>query len=180
MFDRNAAWGLLTEFTQSESLRKHALAVEACMQACARKFDRIPDREGRDFGRVAAKLLLDEILVAGEFPGRSSHDNGAGGCAAGDDCGYVCVRNHSESGGRDTVEGDSRCAGEALRQNLSRAADFAGVTYQRGKGAETHVKAENGTESVLTSAFGCSVYEAARVLSEGSGWDSAALLVKTE
>jgi predicted hydrolase (HD superfamily) len=35
---REAAWGLLTEFTQSESLRKHALAVEACMRACASKF----------------------------------------------------------------------------------------------------------------------------------------------
>lgn len=36
--NREAAWQLLTEFTQSESLRKHALAVEACMRACARKF----------------------------------------------------------------------------------------------------------------------------------------------
>jgi predicted hydrolase (HD superfamily) len=35
---RVAAWELLTEFTQSESLRKHALAVEACMRACARKY----------------------------------------------------------------------------------------------------------------------------------------------
>jgi predicted hydrolase (HD superfamily) len=35
---REQAWTLLTEFTQSESLRKHALAVEACMRACARKF----------------------------------------------------------------------------------------------------------------------------------------------
>jgi len=39
MIDREAAWGLLTEFTQSESLRKHALAVEACMRACAKKFE---------------------------------------------------------------------------------------------------------------------------------------------
>ena len=36
MIDREAAWCLLTEFTQSESLRKHALAVEACMRAYAR------------------------------------------------------------------------------------------------------------------------------------------------
>jgi putative nucleotidyltransferase with HDIG domain len=38
MTDRNQDWNLLTEFTQSESLRKHALAVEACMRAYARKF----------------------------------------------------------------------------------------------------------------------------------------------
>jgi putative nucleotidyltransferase with HDIG domain len=38
MNQREAAWCLLTEFTQSESLRKHALAVEACMRAYAHKF----------------------------------------------------------------------------------------------------------------------------------------------
>jgi putative nucleotidyltransferase with HDIG domain len=37
MNNREQAWGLLTEFTQSEGLRKHALAVEACMRAYARK-----------------------------------------------------------------------------------------------------------------------------------------------
>ena len=36
--DRESAWCLLTEFTQSESLRKHALSVEACMRAYALKF----------------------------------------------------------------------------------------------------------------------------------------------
>jgi putative nucleotidyltransferase with HDIG domain len=33
----DGGWKLLTEFTQSESLLKHALAVEACMRAYARK-----------------------------------------------------------------------------------------------------------------------------------------------
>jgi putative nucleotidyltransferase with HDIG domain len=46
MNDRDAAWGLLTEFTQSESLRKHALAVEACMRAYAKKFGENQDLWG--------------------------------------------------------------------------------------------------------------------------------------
>src|SRR5476649_1410881 len=33
-FGRAQAWQLLTEWTQGESLRKHALAVEACVAAC--------------------------------------------------------------------------------------------------------------------------------------------------
>ena len=45
MHDRDAAWCLLTEFTQSESLRKHALAVEACMRACARRFGAAGEEE---------------------------------------------------------------------------------------------------------------------------------------
>jgi putative nucleotidyltransferase with HDIG domain len=46
MSNREQAWGLLTEFTQSESLRKHALAVEACMRAYAQKFSEDPDLWG--------------------------------------------------------------------------------------------------------------------------------------
>jgi len=33
-YGREQAWQLLTEWTQSENLRKHALAVEACVTAC--------------------------------------------------------------------------------------------------------------------------------------------------
>jgi predicted hydrolase (HD superfamily) len=33
-YGREQAWQLLTEWTQSESLRKHALAVEICVTAC--------------------------------------------------------------------------------------------------------------------------------------------------
>ena len=53
MINRESAWCLLTEFTQSESLRKHALAVEACMRACSHKF---PDGSGNS----AAELGLSE------------------------------------------------------------------------------------------------------------------------
>ena len=44
--NREEAWCLLTEFTQSESLRKHALAVEACVRAYARKFGEDEDQWG--------------------------------------------------------------------------------------------------------------------------------------
>jgi putative nucleotidyltransferase with HDIG domain len=36
--NRQAAWDLLCEYTKNENLRKHALAVEACLRAYARKF----------------------------------------------------------------------------------------------------------------------------------------------
>ncbi|HEU5415110.1 MAG TPA: HD domain-containing protein [Candidatus Angelobacter sp.] len=38
MIDRSSAWNLMCEYTQSESLRKHMQAVEACMRAYARKY----------------------------------------------------------------------------------------------------------------------------------------------
>ncbi len=49
-YHRDQAWQLLTEWTQSESLRKHALAVEACLVAMAEaEADRLAlDGSGRD------------------------------------------------------------------------------------------------------------------------------------
>lgn len=46
MMNRESAWGLLTEYTLSESLRKHAKAVEACMRAYARKFGEDEEKWG--------------------------------------------------------------------------------------------------------------------------------------
>ncbi len=46
MINRDSAWNLLCEFTQSESLRKHMLAVEACMRAYARKFGEDEEKWG--------------------------------------------------------------------------------------------------------------------------------------
>jgi predicted hydrolase (HD superfamily) len=41
-YGRDQAWQLLTEWTQSESLRKHAIAVEICVTACgAAEADRL-------------------------------------------------------------------------------------------------------------------------------------------
>jgi putative nucleotidyltransferase with HDIG domain len=37
--DREQAWQIVCEFTKSEALRKHALAVEACVAAYALKFN---------------------------------------------------------------------------------------------------------------------------------------------
>jgi len=43
---RQDAWNLMTEYTSSENLRRHMLAVEAAMRAYARKFQEDEDRWG--------------------------------------------------------------------------------------------------------------------------------------
>ncbi|NQV49494.1 MAG: HDIG domain-containing protein [Candidatus Marinimicrobia bacterium] len=44
--NRRSAWDLLCEYTQTESLRKHALGVEAAMRAMAGKYDCDPELWG--------------------------------------------------------------------------------------------------------------------------------------
>ncbi len=51
---RDEAWDLLCEFTKSDSLRKHALAVEACVAAYARKF-------GEDETKWSVTALLHDF-----------------------------------------------------------------------------------------------------------------------
>jgi predicted hydrolase (HD superfamily) len=76
---REAAWALVTEYTQSESLRKHMLAVEASVRGYARlwgepeedwsvvallhdfDYERFPDQENHPFRGV-------EILTAQGYP----------------------------------------------------------------------------------------------------------------
>src|SRR3984957_13269810 len=52
--DRNQAWETVCEFVKSESLRKHMLAVEACVAAYARKF-------GEDEQKWAVTALLHDF-----------------------------------------------------------------------------------------------------------------------
>src|SRR5208282_1932451 len=64
-FDRDQAWQLLTEWTQSESLRKHALAVQACVVACGeREADRLA-LEGED--RAAFIALYSTTALLHDF-----------------------------------------------------------------------------------------------------------------
>ena len=46
MISRDQAWSVLTEFTESDSLRKHARAVEASMRAYATRYAEDPDAWG--------------------------------------------------------------------------------------------------------------------------------------
>src|SRR5579863_6440897 len=52
--NRSEAWDILCEFTKSDSLRRHALAVEACVAAYAEKF-------GADAGQWSVTALLHDF-----------------------------------------------------------------------------------------------------------------------
>ena len=66
IISREAAWSLLCEYTQTENLRRHALAVEACLRAYARKFG-----EDEEFWGVTALLHdfdYEKYPTAAEHP----------------------------------------------------------------------------------------------------------------
>ena len=65
--DRQAAWQLLTEWTASDSLRKHALAVEAAVRGYAR----LAGEDENDWGVVA---LLHDFDYE-RFPTLGDHPN---------------------------------------------------------------------------------------------------------
>ena len=63
--DRNAAWAIVTEYTRSESLRKHMLGVEAAVRGYARHYGEDED----DWGAVA---LLHDFDYE-RFPDQENH-----------------------------------------------------------------------------------------------------------
>ncbi len=89
---RDEAWKLLCEYTQSESLRKHMLAVEACVSAYARKngadenlwgitallhdfdYERWPNADhaaDKEHPAEGAKILRQPRLLRGNHPRHS-------------------------------------------------------------------------------------------------------------
>ena len=69
---REAAWALLCEYTQSDSLRKHALGVEAVMRAYAPHYDGDADRWGmagllHDFDYERYPTMEDHPLKGSEI-----------------------------------------------------------------------------------------------------------------
>jgi len=72
MVSRDSAWELLTEYTKSDSLRKHALAVEILMRAYARKYGEDIETWGvvgllHDFDYEIHPTLPDHPLKGGEI-----------------------------------------------------------------------------------------------------------------
>ena len=65
--DRDAAWALLTEWTQNEALLRHALAVEASVRAYAAKFGEDEEAWGNvallhDFDYERHPTLVVEVV----------------------------------------------------------------------------------------------------------------------
>jgi putative nucleotidyltransferase with HDIG domain len=69
---RDAAWQLLTEWTESESLRKHALAVEAAVRGYARKFGE--DEEAWGVVALLHDFDYERYPVLGEHPVRGCEE----------------------------------------------------------------------------------------------------------
>ena len=59
MPNREEAWGLLCEYTKGDSLRKHALAVETAMRACAARYGG-PEADKDEWGMVG---LLHDLIT---------------------------------------------------------------------------------------------------------------------
>ncbi|MDQ2856610.1 MAG: HDIG domain-containing protein [Acidobacteriota bacterium] len=68
MPDRDEAWELLCEYTKGDSLRKHAIAVETAMRACAQRYGE-PNADVEEWGIVGLLHDFDYEM----FPGADQH-----------------------------------------------------------------------------------------------------------
>jgi predicted hydrolase (HD superfamily) len=68
MPDRNEAWELLCEYTKGDSLRKHAVAVETAMRACAPRYGE-SNADADEWGIVGLLHDFDYEM----FPGPDQH-----------------------------------------------------------------------------------------------------------
>ena len=68
MPDRADAWELLCEYTKGDSLRKHAVAVETAMRACAQRYGE-PDADEDEWGLVGLLHDFDYEM----FPSPDQH-----------------------------------------------------------------------------------------------------------
>jgi len=100
---RDDAWKLLCEYTQSESLRKHMLAVEACVRAYARK-------NGADENLWGLAALLHDF----DYERWPNHDHAAD-------------REHPAAGAK--ILGEHGYSEELIRAILSHA-EYSGVPRQ--------------------------------------------------
>ena len=100
---RDDAWALLCEYTQSESLRKHMLAVEACVRAYARK-------NGADEDTWSLAALLHDF----DYERWPNNDHAAD-------------REHPAEGAK--ILREKGYSGEIIRAILSHA-DYTGVTRE--------------------------------------------------
>jgi putative nucleotidyltransferase with HDIG domain len=75
---RESAWELLTEYTKSESLRKHALAVEAAVRGYARHFGE--DEEAWGFVALLHDFDYERWPDAGNHPFRGAEILRERGC----------------------------------------------------------------------------------------------------
>jgi predicted hydrolase (HD superfamily) len=126
MIDRASAWCLLTEFTQSESLRKHALAVEACMRACASKFG---GREQNDYVGTAAPGCPEERSSSGASAPEGMSDEDLWGIVGlihdFDYEKYPSLEDHPYKGNEILKE---RGWPEVIRRAIMSHAEYTGVT----------------------------------------------------
>jgi putative nucleotidyltransferase with HDIG domain len=72
LLTRDAAWALLTEWTKSESLRKHALAVEASVRGYARQFGE--DEEAWGFVALLHDFDYERYQTPADHPFRGCEE----------------------------------------------------------------------------------------------------------